>query len=34
MVVELKKGRVSGVVVGQIRRYMGYVKEELCEKTR
>lgn len=32
LVVELKKGRVSDVVVGQIQRYMGYVKEELCEE--
>ncbi len=32
LVVELKKGRVSDAVVGQIQRYMGYVKEELAEK--
>lgn len=31
LVVELKKGRVSDVVVGQCQRYMGYVKEELAE---
>lgn len=31
LVVELKKGRASDVVVGQILRYMGYVKEELSE---
>lgn len=31
LVVELKKGRVSDVVIGQIQRYMGYVKEELSE---
>jgi restriction system protein len=31
LVVELKRGRVSDVVVGQIQRYMGYVKSELCE---
>jgi restriction system protein len=31
LVVELKKGRVSDHVVGQIQRYMGYVKLELCE---
>ena len=31
LVVELKKGRVSDVVVGQIQRYMGYVQEELAE---
>ncbi len=29
--VELKKGRVSDSVVGQIQRYMGYVQEELAE---
>ena len=32
LVVELKKGRVSDAVVGQIQRYMGYVKDELAEK--
>lgn len=32
LVVELKKGRISDVVIGQIQRYMGYVKEELAEK--
>jgi restriction system protein len=32
LVVELKKGRASDVVVGQILRYMGYVQEELAEK--
>lgn len=32
LVVELKKGRVSDMVVGQVQRYMGYVKEELAEK--
>jgi restriction system protein len=31
LVVELKKGRASDVVVGQIQRYMGYVQEELIE---
>ena len=31
LVVELKKGRVSDSVVGQVQRYMGYVKEELAE---
>lgn len=30
LVVELKKGRVSDVVVGQILRYMGYVQDELA----
>lgn len=32
LVVELKKGRGSDVVVGQLLRYMGYVKEELAEE--
>jgi len=32
LVVELKKGRASDVVVGQTLRYMGYVQEELAEK--
>ena len=32
IVVELKKGRISDVVVGQIQRYMGYVKDELAEE--
>ncbi len=32
LVVELKKGRASDVVVGQIQSYMGYVREELAEK--
>lgn len=31
LVVELKKGRASDVVVGQTPRYMGFVKEELAE---
>jgi len=31
LVVELKKGRASDVVVGQIQRYMGYVQGELAE---
>ncbi len=34
LVVELKKGRASDVVVGQIQRYMGYVKEELAEPSQ
>lgn len=34
LVVELKKGRSSDVVVGQCQRYMGYVKEELAEKNQ
>lgn len=31
LVIELKKGRASDVVVGQTLRYMGYVMEELAE---
>ena len=31
LVIELKRGRASDVVVGQIQRYMGYVQEELAE---
>jgi restriction system protein len=31
LVIELKKGRASDVVVGQIQRYMGFVKEDLLE---
>jgi len=31
LVVELKKGKASDVVVGQTLRYMGYVQEELAE---
>jgi restriction system protein len=31
LVVELKKGRASDAVVGQVARYMGFVKEELAE---
>lgn len=34
LVVELKKGRASDYVVGQIQRYMGYVKEELAESNQ
>ena len=32
LVVELKKGRASDAVVGQLLRYMGYVKNELLEE--
>jgi restriction system protein len=32
LVVELKKGRASDVVVGQTLRYMGYVQEELADE--
>lgn len=31
LIVELKKGRASDAVVGQIQRYMGYVLQELAE---
>lgn len=31
LVVELKKGRATDAVVGQIQRYMGYVLDELAE---
>lgn len=31
LIIELKRGRASDGVVGQIQRYMGYVKEELAE---
>ncbi len=34
LVVELKKGRASDSVVGQIQRYMGYVMEELAEENQ
>jgi len=32
LVIELKRGRASEKVVGQILRYMGYVKDELIEE--
>jgi restriction system protein len=32
LVVELKKGRASDAVVGQVLRYMGYAREELAEE--
>lgn len=31
LVIELKKGRASDIVVGQIQRYMGYIQDELLE---
>jgi hypothetical protein len=31
VVIELKKGRESDQVIGQLLRYMGWVKENLCE---
>jgi restriction system protein len=34
LVVELKKGKASDSVVGQIQRYMGYVQEELAESNQ
>lgn len=34
LVVELKRGRASDAVVGQILRYMGSVKESLCTETQ
>ena len=34
LVVELKKGRVSDNVVGQIQRYMGFVKDDLAESNQ
>jgi restriction system protein len=34
LVVELKRGRASDNVVGQILRYMGYVKDELAENNQ
>lgn len=34
LVVELKKGRASDSVVGQVLRYMGYVQEELAEENQ
>ena len=32
LVVELKRGRASDVVVGQVLRYMGFVKEQIAEE--
>jgi restriction system protein len=31
LVVELKRDQASDVVVGQIQRYMGWVKRNLCQ---
>ncbi|MEK6627187.1 MAG: endonuclease NucS domain-containing protein, partial [Bdellovibrionota bacterium] len=31
LVLELKRGRASDVVVGQVLRYMGFVKEQIAE---
>ena len=32
LVIELKKGRASDNVVGQIQRYMGFIKDEIAEE--
>jgi restriction system protein len=32
LVIELKKGRASDSVVGQVQRYMGFIKDEYLEK--
>ena len=32
LVIELKKGRASDSVVGQVQRYMGFIKEEFLEE--
>ena len=32
LVFELKRGRATDVVVGQVLRYMGFVKDELAEE--
>ena len=34
LVVELKRDRASDVVVGQTLRYMGWVKEHLCDQNQ
>jgi len=34
LVIELKKGRASDLVVGQTQRYMGYVKDQLAESNQ
>ncbi len=31
LVIELKRGRGSDIVVGQVLRYMGYIKEQIAE---
>ncbi len=31
LVIELKKGRASDSVIGQIQRYMGYIQDEFAE---
>ena len=32
LVIELKKGRLNDKVVGQIQRYMGFIKAEVANK--
>ena len=34
LVIELKKGRASDAVVGQIQRYMGYIRDEVAEENQ
>ncbi|MFT4109105.1 endonuclease NucS domain-containing protein [Propionicimonas sp.] len=34
LVVELKRGKASDSVVGQIQRYMGYIKDQVAEPTQ
>lgn len=34
LVIELKRGRASDVVVGQVLRYMGYIKEQVAESSQ
>jgi restriction system protein len=34
VVIELKKGRESDKVVGQVLRYMGWVSENLCQQSQ
>lgn len=34
LVIELKKGRASDSVLGQVQRYMGFVKDELADKSQ
>ena len=34
LVIELKRDRASDAVVGQTLRYMGWIKEHLCDPTQ
>ena len=34
LVIELKKGKASDRVIGQIQRYMGYIKDEVAEEVQ